>query len=77
MLEMNRLYNLDCMDGMKDIPDKFFDLAIVDPPYGLGIDGQKLSKSKQRSKSRNQYVTGQKLQQMMKHDTKLVVDLLA
>ena len=24
--------NQDCMDGMKGIPDKFFDLAIVDPP---------------------------------------------
>lgn len=37
MLEMNHLYNQDCMEGMKDIPDKFFELAIVDPPYGIGI----------------------------------------
>lgn len=29
-------HNMDCMDGMKEIPDKFFDLAIVDPPYGDG-----------------------------------------
>lgn len=28
-------YNMDCMEGMKEFPDKFFDLAIVDPPYGL------------------------------------------
>lgn len=28
-------YNLDCMDGMKEFPDKYFDLAIVDPPYGI------------------------------------------
>ena len=28
-------YNMDCMDGMKQFPDKYFDLAIVDPPYGL------------------------------------------
>ena len=27
-------YNMDCMVGMKEFPDKFFDLAIVDPPYG-------------------------------------------
>ena len=26
---------MDCMEGMKQIPDKYFDLAIVDPPYGL------------------------------------------
>lgn len=27
------LYNADCMDIMRDMPDKAFDLAIVDPPY--------------------------------------------
>lgn len=26
----------DCMDIMRDMPDKAFDLAIVDPPYGIG-----------------------------------------
>lgn len=28
-------YNMDCMDGMKEFPDKYFDLAIIDPPYGI------------------------------------------
>lgn len=28
--------NEDCMVGMKRYPDKYFDLAIVDPPYGIG-----------------------------------------
>lgn len=27
-------YNMDCMEGMKQFPDKYFDLAIVDPVYG-------------------------------------------
>nr|DAG23594.1 MAG TPA: adenine specific DNA methyltransferase [Bacteriophage sp.] len=27
-------YNMDCMQGMKEFPDKYFDIAIVDPPYG-------------------------------------------
>lgn len=31
--------NLDCMEGMKRYKDKHFDLAIVDPPYGIGVDG--------------------------------------
>ena len=31
------VYNMDCMEGMKQYPDKYFDLAIVDPPYGIGI----------------------------------------
>ncbi len=26
--------NCDCMEGMKRFPDKWFDLAVVDPPYG-------------------------------------------
>jgi len=33
---MIELYNMDCMEAMKDMPDNAFDLAIVDPPYGLG-----------------------------------------
>ena len=34
--------NGDCMEGMKEIPDKYFDLAIVDPPYGINMDGGKI-----------------------------------
>jgi len=30
-------YNMDCMEGMKQFPDNFFDLAIVDPPYGINV----------------------------------------
>lgn len=29
-------YNTDCMDGMKEFPDKYFDIAVVDPPYFSG-----------------------------------------
>jgi site-specific DNA-methyltransferase (adenine-specific) len=36
-LELNHVYNMDCMEGMAQIPDKYFELAIVDPPYGIGI----------------------------------------
>lgn len=30
-------YNMDCMEGMRFFPDKYFDLAITDPPYGISI----------------------------------------
>lgn len=30
-------YNMDCMEYMRTLPDKAFDLAVVDPPYGIGI----------------------------------------
>ena len=35
------VYNEDCVEALKRFSDNHFDLAIVDPPYGLGIDGQK------------------------------------
>ena len=41
MFELNRLYNVDCMEGMKEIPDGYFQLAIIDPPYGIGESGKK------------------------------------
>lgn len=31
----------DCMDAMREFPDKFFDLAVVDPMYGIGENGAK------------------------------------
>jgi len=30
--------NMDCVEYLKDVPDKYFDLAVVDPPYGIGIN---------------------------------------
>lgn len=30
------VFNTDCLEAMKNYPDKYFELAIVDPPYGLG-----------------------------------------
>lgn len=34
MNPISEVYNIDCMDYMQTLPDKHFDLAIVDPPYG-------------------------------------------
>lgn len=36
---MNVAYNMDCMEAMRKMPDNVFDLAVVDPPYGIGMDG--------------------------------------
>ena len=33
------IYNCDNMELLKQTPDNYFDLAIVDPPYGIGMDG--------------------------------------
>ena len=34
-LEVNKIYNMDCLEGMKYIEDKSIDLVITDPPYKL------------------------------------------
>lgn len=36
----SEVYLMDCIAGLKHYPDKYFDLAVVDPPYGIGEDGK-------------------------------------
>jgi len=42
------LYNDDCMNVMKTFKDKQFDLAIVDPPYGIGVNKMTLGNGKNK-----------------------------
>ena len=37
MIELNRIYNEDCLEGMKRIPDGSVDLVLTDPPYGTTV----------------------------------------
>lgn len=39
MLELNKLYNMDCMDLMKEFPDNSIDLIVTDPPYPVTSRG--------------------------------------
>lgn len=50
------LYLGDCMDGMKEMPDKAFDLAIVDPPYGIGMHDQI---GKKKGETGNKWIGGE------------------
>lgn len=36
---IREVYNCDCVEYMRTLPDQFFELAIVDPPYGDALDG--------------------------------------
>jgi site-specific DNA-methyltransferase (adenine-specific) len=38
MKHRSDVYNLDCVEGMRSYPDKYFSLALVDPPYGIEIN---------------------------------------
>ena len=41
-------HNMDCMEGMKEFPDKYFELCIVDPPYGGGQSDEWFGKKRSR-----------------------------
>jgi len=49
----NKVFLMDCMEGMKQYPDKFFDIAIVDPPYGIGMDNQVVRQKPNRPNTKN------------------------
>jgi len=54
-MELNKLNHGDCLEAMRKMPDKYFELAIVDPPYGGGAE-EDLSDSSQ-SKIRSAVVS--------------------
>jgi len=39
---------MDCMEGMKNTPDNYYDLAVVDPPYGIGVNKMTLGNGKKK-----------------------------
>lgn len=41
-------FNIDCIEFMKTKPDKYYDLAIVDPPYGIDADNKNNGKNSDR-----------------------------
>lgn len=46
MTDNTRVFNADCLPAMREYPNKYFELAIVDPPYGIGRDGSVRTTSK-------------------------------
>lgn len=56
MKPMSEVYLMDCLEGMKHYPDRYFDLAVVDPPYGIGIHKMNFTQStKSKKAKRNDY----------------------
>lgn len=50
MIELNKIYNEDCLEGMKRIPDKSVDLIVTDPPYKTITGGKNNGKNSKRPK---------------------------
>src|SRR5690625_680117 len=45
LTEKVQVFNTDCMDYMKGLPNGYFELAIVDPPYGINRNGMSMGNS--------------------------------
>jgi DNA modification methylase len=45
--ELNKIYCMDCLEGLKQLPDKSVDLVVTDPPYNIGKDFQNENLSKE------------------------------
>ena len=50
--------NIDCLEAMAQFPDNYFDLAIVDPPYGIGENGRRPRLSRSRGPKGKLYDNG-------------------
>jgi len=54
-MEVNVIYNEDCYEGIKKIPDKSIDLIVTDPPYSFGTGGVGTGIFKYRDSLKNAY----------------------
>ena len=47
---LNKIYNQDCIDGMKGIPDNKIDLVITDPPFAINFKSKKANYNRNASR---------------------------
>jgi site-specific DNA-methyltransferase (adenine-specific) len=45
MLELNKIYNMDCMDGLRKMDDNIIDLVVTSPPYNVDLGNNKYNKN--------------------------------
>lgn len=56
-MSKSHAFNMDCMEALKDFPDKYFELCCADPPYGINVTGRHCSQSV-KAESRTPLVGG-------------------
>ena len=49
-IKVNQIYNLDCINGMKSIPDEKIDLVITDPPFAINFKDKKANYNRTASR---------------------------
>lgn len=47
----SQVFLMDCIQGMKQFPDGYFDLAVVDPPYGINAPNMQMGSNPKRSRN--------------------------
>ena len=57
MLELNKIYCGDCLEVMKEIPDKSIDLVLTDFPYGVNYEYSDYEDTQENLLKLNQYLT--------------------
>jgi len=66
VIQKATIYNYDCMELMKQYPDKHFDLAIVDPPYGIGISNNPVRQQHEKKQWDNSIPTQDYFNELMR-----------
>ena len=54
-IEINHIYNIDCIDGMKSIPNNKIDLIITDPPFAINFKAKKANYNRLSSRVMSGY----------------------
>lgn len=52
---INRIINADCLDILRQLPDKCIDLVLTDPPYGIGVDKMTMFDGAKKQKRHKEY----------------------
>ena len=47
----SEVYLMDCVSGLRHYPDNYFDLSVVDPPYGIGVSEMNIGARKIKNKA--------------------------
>jgi site-specific DNA-methyltransferase (adenine-specific) len=70
---ISETYLMDCMDYMKQFPDKHFELAIVDPPYGIGISSNPVRQQHDKKQWDNAIPTNEYFEELMRASQNQIV----
>lgn len=79
MLETNKIYNMDCLEGLRQMEDESVDLVLTDPPYNINVVSQRGTNKSLENDNLNQYAfksllfeLSKEMKRVLKKDTFIV-----